>query len=98
MSTVRRYVLAIGGVALTVALIGLLRTRFELPTAVLLYLVPIILAATRWGRGPAAAAAVVAALAHDYFFLPPYNTLDVASPDEAVGLVLLVFTALATAQ
>jgi two-component system sensor histidine kinase KdpD len=94
----RAYVLALSSVAVTLGLIALLRTRFDLPTAVLLYLVPIIFAATRWGRGPAAAAAVVAALAHDYFFIPPLGTLTVAKPDEAIRLGLLLFTALATAQ
>jgi two-component system sensor histidine kinase KdpD len=78
--------------------VALLRTRFDIPTAVLLYLLPIIYAAARWGRGPAALAAVVAALIHDYLFIPPVGTLTVAKPDEAIGLVLLVFTALATAQ
>jgi two-component system sensor histidine kinase KdpD len=92
------YLLALSGVGLTVIAIALLRTRVEVPTAVLLYLVPIIIAATRWGRGPASAAAVAAAVAHDYFFVPPVGTLTVAAPDEAIGLVLLVFTALVTAQ
>jgi two-component system sensor histidine kinase KdpD len=92
------YFLALGGVALTIGVVALLRTRFDLPTAVLLYLLPIIFAAARWGRGAAALAAIVAALAHDYFFIPPVGTLTVTKPDEAVGLVLLVFTALVTAQ
>ena len=92
------YAVALAGVALTFGLVALLRRQFDLPTAVLLYLLPIIFAAARWGRGPAALAAVVAALAHDYFFIPPIGTLTVSKPDEAVGLVLLVFTALATAQ
>lgn len=92
------YMLSLLGVALTVGVIALLRTRIDLPTAVLLYLLPIIFAATRWGRGPAAMAAVVAALIHDYLFIPPVGALTVAKPDEAIGLVLLVFTALAMAQ
>jgi two-component system, OmpR family, sensor histidine kinase KdpD len=92
------YLLSLLGVALTVGVVALLRTRLDLPTAVLLYLLPIIFTAARWGRGPAALAAMVAALTHDYLFIPPVGTLTVAKPDEAVGLVLLVFTALATAQ
>jgi two-component system sensor histidine kinase KdpD len=92
------YAFALTSVALTLGLIALLRAQFELPTAVLLYLVPIIFAATRWGRGPAVCAAVVAALAHDYFFIPPFGTLAVTKPDEAVGLGLLLFTALVMAQ
>ncbi len=92
------YALAVIGVVLTIGLVALLRTRFDLPTAVLLYLLPIIFAAARWGRGPSAFAAIVAALAHDYFFVPPFGTLTVAGPDEGIGLVLLLFTALATAH
>jgi two-component system sensor histidine kinase KdpD len=93
-----RYALALVAVALTVAAIGFLRMYADLPTAVLLYLVPIILAATRWGRGPAVVAAVASAVAHDFFFIPPIGTLTITSPDEAVGLALLLFTALVTAQ
>jgi two-component system sensor histidine kinase KdpD len=92
------YVLALAAVAITVGAIGFLRMSVELPTAVLLYLVPIILAATRWGRGPAVVAAVASAVAHDLFFIPPVGALSIASPDEAVGLGLLLFTALVTAQ
>ncbi len=92
------YVLAIAAVGVPVAAFGPLRMYADLPTAVLLYLVPIILAATRWGRGPAVVAAVSSAVAHDFFFIPPVGTLTIASPDEAVGLALLLFTALVTAQ
>src|SRR5260370_33066808 len=95
---VASYALALASVALTVGAIGLLRMYLALPTAGLLYLGPIILAATRWGRGPAVVAAVASAVAHDFFFIPPVGTLTITSPDEAVGLALLLFTALVTAQ
>ena len=93
------YTLSLLGVALTVGLIALLRTRFELPTAILLYLVPIVSAAAQWGRGPAALAAVVAALAHDFLFIvPPVGTLTVAAPDEALAWSCLCSRRLSTAQ
>ena len=92
------YIVALATVALTLGLIGALRTRFDLPTAALLYLVPIILAATRYGRGPAVAAAVASAVGHDFFFLAQVGSLRIANLDEAIGLALLLFTALATAQ
>ncbi|MBV9171012.1 MAG: PAS domain-containing sensor histidine kinase [Chloroflexi bacterium] len=83
---------------MSVAVIALLRTRSDVPTAVLLYLVPITIAATRWGRGPALVGATLAALAHDYFFVEPVGALTVDPPDQMIGLVLLVFTALVMAQ
>jgi two-component system, OmpR family, sensor histidine kinase KdpD len=92
------YLVALATVAITLGTIGLLRTRFDLPTAAVLYLVPIILAATRSGRGPAVTAAVASAIGHDFFFLAPVGSLMLASLDEAVGLVLLLFTAVVTAQ
>src|SRR4051812_12076489 len=84
--------LALGAVALLDASVG------ELPTVVLLYQVPIILAASRWGRGPAIAAAVASILGHDVLFVTPRFSLHVASLSDALGLALLLFTALVTAQ
>ena len=50
MSTLAR------GVAVLL-LVGVLHsTIVDLPASILLYLVPIVLAASRWGRGPAIAA------------------------------------------
>ena len=78
--------------------VGLIHRIFVLPTAILLYLVPIILAASRWGRGPAIVAVITAALGHDLLFVDPVGMVTITRPDEAVGLALLLFTALVTAQ
>jgi two-component system sensor histidine kinase KdpD len=69
-----------------------------LPAALLLYLLPVVLAATRWGIGPAVFAALVSVLGHDLLFVQPVGTLSVERADEAVGLVLLLFVAVVTAQ
>ncbi|HEY3109097.1 MAG TPA: ATP-binding protein, partial [Chloroflexota bacterium] len=50
------------------------------------------------GRGPAIAAVLASVLGHDLLFVHPRGALTVASADEALGLALLVFTALVTAQ
>ena len=84
--------------ALTLASVGLFHRAFELPTAILLYLVPIILAASRWGRGPAIVVVVASVLGHDLLFVDPVGKITITRPDEAVGLALLLFTALVTAQ
>ena len=64
----------------------------------MLYLVPVVLAASRWGRGPAIVAVIASILAHDLLFVDPRGTLLVARLDEGLGLVLLLFTALVVAQ
>jgi two-component system, OmpR family, sensor histidine kinase KdpD len=93
------YLIALLSVLAAFVVVGALTsTLVDAPAAILLYLVPIVLAASRWGRGPAIAAAVVAILGHDLLFVDPRGTFSVARADEALGLVLLLFTALVTAQ
>ena len=84
--------LALGAVGYAQASMG------SLGMAPLLYLVPTTLAAARWGRGAAIAAVVASVLGHDVLFVEPVGTLTIARADEAVGLALLLFTAVVTAQ
>jgi K+-sensing histidine kinase KdpD len=93
------YVKAILVVGVTLLAVGLLQGSVaELPSAVMLYLIPIILAATRWGRGPAIVAVIASVLGHNYFHVEPVGTFTIARADDALGLVLLLITALVTAQ
>jgi two-component system, OmpR family, sensor histidine kinase KdpD len=99
--TLRQHLQALGAVAATLLVVGLLESTVlavDVPAAILLYLVPIVLAASRWGRGPAVTAVVASILGHDLLFVDPRWTFSVERADEALGLVLLLFTALVTAQ
>jgi two-component system sensor histidine kinase KdpD len=93
-----RYVAALAAVALTLGVVGIIEARATLTTALLVYLLPIFLAATRWGLGPAVLAAVVSVLGHDLFFVEPVGTLTIAHADEGVGLALLLLVAVVAAQ
>jgi two-component system, OmpR family, sensor histidine kinase KdpD len=94
-----QHAVALAAVGVTLLLVGLLHSSVvDLPAAILLYLVPIVLAASRWGRGPAITAVVAAILGHDLLFVDPRGTFSVARADEALGLVLLLFVAVVTAQ
>jgi two-component system sensor histidine kinase KdpD len=94
-----QHLLALAAVGVTLLIVGVLQsTVVDLPAAILLYLVPILLAASRWGRGPAITAVVASILGHDLLFVDPRGTFSVARADEALGLVLLLFVALVTAQ
>ncbi|MFZ2097410.1 MAG: DUF4118 domain-containing protein [Anaerolineales bacterium] len=55
----------------------------------LLYLVPVGWSATQWGQGAGVCAAVAAALAFDYFFIPPFYTFAVGRLEG--WLVLAIF-------
>src|ERR671936_123845 len=94
-----QHLLALAAVGATLLLVGLLQsTVVDLPAAILLYLVRFVLPASGWGRGPAITAVVAAILGHDLLFVDPRGTFTVARADEALGLALLLFTALVTAQ
>ncbi len=93
------YLAALAGVGATLLGIAVLQAVVgDLPSALLLYLVPVVLAASRWGVGPASLAVVAAILGHDVLFVEPRGMLTIARADEALGLVLLLFTAVVTAQ
>lgn len=59
----------------------------------LLYLVPVVWAASRWGQAAGMSAAVTAALCFNYFFIPPYYTFQVGSLEG--WMVLIIFLAVA---
>ena len=93
------HVMALVAVALTLVVVGGLHVLVPgLQTVVLLYVVPITIAATRWGSASAITAALASALGHDLLFVEPVGSLDIARADEALGLVLLVVTALIVSQ
>lgn len=90
---VARSLLAIAVTALFTAGLFVLRTLLSTPVIGLLYLLPVILCAARWGLGAGVAAALAAFLAFDYVFIPPYYLLTVRHTQDL--LVLIVFLAIA---
>jgi two-component system sensor histidine kinase KdpD len=79
--------LSVAGLTIILKLIG----RDVLGEAViaLLYLVPVGWSASRWGNGAGICAAVSAALAFDFFFIPPFYTFAVGRLEG--WLVLAIF-------
>ena len=64
----------------------------------LLYLVPVMAAALRHGLRPGLLAGVLAALAYNFFFLPPIYTFTIADPRNAITVAVLLGVAVATSQ
>jgi len=64
----------------------------------LVYVIPVIIAATRWGIVPALSAAIASAAAADFFFIPPLYTLWIDDPQEAIDLILFLFVAVVTSN
>lgn len=89
-----------GSVAGPVALTGLLhltRVNHELPSELLLFLALVVGVALIGGMWPAVLAAVLSGLLANWYFTPPYGTLTIAAPANAVALFVLVSVGAAVA-
>jgi len=92
------YARAAAMVALATAVDVLLRPLIGLNSTDLVYLVPVIAAALLYGLRPGLLAGGLAALAYNFFFLPPVYTFTIADPQNAVTIVVLLGVALVTSQ
>lgn len=72
------YLATVALVALATGLGALAGEHFAAPDFVMLYLLAIVVAAARFGRGPSLLAATLSVLAYDFFFVPPFHTFAVA--------------------
>jgi len=62
------------------------------------YLVPVMIAATRWGIWPATLASIAGMVAADFFFFPPIFSFQVEDPAEAIDLLLFLVVALVSSN
>jgi hypothetical protein len=79
----------VAGTTLILLLIG--RDKLGETVIALLFVVPIGWSTAKWGQGPGVIAAVTAALAFDFFFIPPFYTFNVGSMEG--WMVLIIFLA-----
>lgn len=83
--------LTVAATTVPLALIG--RDTLGEAVIALLYLLPVGWSAARWGQVPGFCAAVAAALAFDFFFIPPFHTFTVGNLEG--WLVLIIFLVVA---
>jgi K+-sensing histidine kinase KdpD len=67
---------------------------FQTNLATIVYLIPVMVAATWWGTWPAVAAAIAGAAAADFFFYPPYYSFRLDDTQAAIDLLLFLLVAL----
>lgn len=70
----------------------------DLSNLALLYLVPVLLAATRYGLRTGIVTGIVSGLAYNFFFLPPLYTLTVRDPENVVTMLVLIGVAVVVSQ
>jgi two-component system sensor histidine kinase KdpD len=93
-----RYGAAMAATVATSLLIGAILGIAPIGNLPILYLVPVLVAATRLGRGPAIAASIAAFLLYDWFFTQPLHEITIADPAEWLALLLFLVTAIITSQ
>ncbi len=100
------YLTTLGLVFIMTLLGEFLKRRLEPTNIVMFYLLAVVIAAIRWGQGPAIATSVLSVLAFDFFLIPPYLTLNVHDFEYlftfaaflVVGLIVSTLTSKVRAQ
>jgi two-component system, OmpR family, sensor histidine kinase KdpD len=64
----------------------------------LMYMLPVVVAATQWGIVSGIVAAVAGAAAADFFFYPPLYTFWIRDPQDVIDLTLFLLIALVTSN
>ncbi len=88
-----QYAVTLLVIALVTAVMQPLRDFLGAPIAALLYLLPIVLTTWIWGLGPGITASFSAFLAFNYFFIPPYFTLNVHRAQDILALAVFFVVA-----
>jgi two-component system sensor histidine kinase KdpD len=82
----------------TVGLVVVNNNFVPLNLVPLVYILPVVLAATRWGIVPGLVAAFAGAAAADFFFYPPLYTFQLQNPQDVIDLLLYLLVAIVTSN
>ncbi len=94
----RASILTLGLVAAITVLVYAAVAEIGLEHGAVVYLVPVLIAATRWGVIPALVAAFAGALASAFFFYPPLYSFRIRDPQEVLNLILYISVAVVVGQ
>lgn len=78
------------------ALAGLLAPFFGLVNIAMIYLLPVLFSAVKWGTGPAVIAAVTGIITFDFFFVPPIFSFTVGDFRYLFSFAIFLVVALLT--
>jgi len=93
-----RYLIATITVALPIALLEKLRPELSQTSIALILVIPVILVAVTQGRGPALYASILVGLSFNFFFIGPYYSFLITRPEDVVGFIVFVTTAVLVGQ
>jgi K+-sensing histidine kinase KdpD len=89
-----RYAATLGLVAIVTGVGFLADRHLDLPDLDMLYLLVVVIAAARFGRGPSLFAATLSVLSFDFFFIPPAFTFVIAERHVLTFLIMLAVSLL----
>src|SRR5262245_18828815 len=90
--------MTLGLVAILTAILFALVWEIGLAHGSVLYLIPVVIAATRWGVVSAVVAAVCGVVASAFFFYYSAYIFRIKDPKEVIDLILFIFVAVAVSQ
>jgi len=90
------YLRAAGLVGLSTAVAWLMFPAFELSNLIMVYLLGVVLVASRSDPGPSVLASLLSVAAFDFFFVPPYLTFAVGDTQYLVTFAVMLAVALIT--
>ncbi|HWK97902.1 MAG TPA: DUF4118 domain-containing protein [Pseudolabrys sp.] len=103
--TSRRLRQELRGLLLTLGLVALVTVAIftfvwyaGLTRGTVVYLVPVLIAAIRWGLVAALFASVCGVLASAFFFFPPLYSFQIRDPQEVINLLLYIIVAVVVSQ
>jgi K+-sensing histidine kinase KdpD len=85
-------------VALTTALLIFALRYTALEFDQIIYLIPVVICAVRWGRVSAIVAIFATAAVVDFLWIPPVYSFWISDPKQTIELILFVFVALVTSH
>jgi len=92
------YLLAAVLVALFTALAVAVHAFGGVTNVALIYLIPVLAAASLYGWKTGVFTGVISALAYNFFFLPPLYTFTIQDPENVLNVVVFIAVALVTSQ
>ena len=87
--------LLIAGVTLAGTLIASLG---NITNIALLYLLPVMLAATRYGLWTGILSGLISSLAYNFFFIPPIHTFTISDPQNLITVIVLLTVAVVSSH
>jgi len=93
---VKFYIWTLLAIALITVIGKLLAPFFDRINIALLYLLPVLVSAVRWGRGPSFFASFLGVLTFDFFFIPPFLSFAVNEVRHIFIFAVFLLVALVT--